>query len=486
MSLDHQFDWRGLVFSAKLIAVCLTIGVAGQYGLVFARAYAESLTANTLAVEASSQTATATAGFASSTPERVISLLSIQDAVPEKGKFIAADLVYMRMYLYNDGRIVEEYPILTKGRPNSPFETPSGFYEIGYKEQNHFNKGAQVYLPYSMQFYGNYFIHGWPYHADGSPVDPAYSGGCIRLSTEDAKKVFAFADRGTGVFVYDSKQKSSVPSLVLDAIPPPTVSAASYLVADIDTGDVLLDRDAKTARPIASVTKLMTALVANEIIMFDKEITVSSVDLIRKPASTTPVVDARFAVGDLLYPLLMESNNSIAASIAKFYGTPGFIGWMNTTAKSLGMTSTGYADASGISPENVSTTEDLYRLAVYLTNKKSFVWNISRTPTKTLVAPDGTAYSFNNFNVYFHLPSFVGGKVGRTGQALDTMVSVFSMPINGVDRRVAVIVLRSTDSTADTTNLTEWFTKSATRGAAHAGTACTSCSLLTQFRKIPL
>jgi D-alanyl-D-alanine carboxypeptidase len=157
---------------------------------------------------------------------------------------------------------------------------------------------------------------------------------------------------------------------------------------------------------------------------------------------------------------------------------------MNTTAKALDMQSTHFADASGISSGNISTPDDLYRLAVYLTNKKSFVLDITRTPTKTVVADSGNAYHFNNFNIFSNSPNFMGGKVDQTPAAQETMVSVFSVPINGIPRRVAIVVLKSNSYTNDTAKLSEWFTQSAQRGVALAGTACASCTRPSSYRKI--
>ena len=190
--------------------------------------------------------------FAPST--RSISARSIADAIPPHGKLIAADLVDMKLYLYRDGTSTAVYPILTKGRPGSPYETPGGTYQILTRETDHFNKAEHVHMPYSMQFYGNYFIHGWPTYADGTPVSSTYSGGCIRLSTSDAALVYTFAARGTEVFVYDTGTGTSTPSIPLGAIPFPQVSASAYLVADIDSGDIYAAHDEHTQRPIASLT----------------------------------------------------------------------------------------------------------------------------------------------------------------------------------------------------------------------------------------
>lgn len=389
----------------------------------------------------------------------------------------------MKLTLYQDGAATAEYPILTKGKPGTPNETPTGFYTILTKEQDHFNRSEQVHMPYSMQFYGNYFIHGWPYYTDGHPVNPEYSGGCIRLSTSDAGEVLAFVDRGTNLFVYDPIRTAPTASLVLNTLPTPSISAASYLVADIDTGDVFLEQHARDPRPIASVTKLMTALVANETIMFYKNIAVARGELLHTQNDSVSANET-FPIGDLLYPLLMESNNAVADRLARYYGTTGFVNWMNTTAKALDMQSTHFADASGISSGNVSTPDDLYRLATYLTNKKSFIWNITRTPNKKLVADNGNVYYFNNFNIFSNSPDFVGGKVGQTGAAKETMVSVFSVPINGASRRVAIVVLKSNNYTFDTERLVDWFTQSAQQGAALSGTACVSCATRSRYRKI--
>mgnify|MGYP001557976050 FL=1 len=484
MNLDHSFDWIGFRFAGKLFLVCMVVVMIGRFGFWYVSELHPTSVPALIAIQEtpSVQAMALVQEFSTSTPVRVINKLTVADAVPQTGKFITADLESMKLTLYQDGIEVAEYPILTKGRPGSPYETPAGFYNVLAKESNHLNNREGVYMPYSMQFYGNYFIHGWPYYTDGTQVASTYSGGCIRLGTKDAGKVFAFAEKGTGIFVYDPVRATTTSSLVLNAISTPPISAESYLVADIDTGDVFLEQNAQDSRAIASVTKLMTALVANETIMFNKKIAVTRGELLHDVSAKKET----FVVGDLLYPLLMESNNAVADRLAQYYGIASFVDWMNTTAKALDMQTTHFADASGISAENVSTPDDLYRLATYLTNKKSFIFDITRRPTKKLVADSGNIYSFNNFNVFSNSADFVGGKVGQTAAAQETMISVFSIPVNEVPRRVAIIVLKSDDYTTDTTKLVEWFTKSAQRGAAMAGTACVSCTIPTHYRKIEL
>ncbi len=418
--------------------------------------------------------------ISSSTPQKVLNRLNIADVIPQEGKFIAANLLTMELSLYQDGVTVATLPIQTKGKPGTPWETPSGMYGIQTKEKNHFSSIGKVYMPYSMQFYGNYFIHGWTYYPDGSRTAASFSGGCIKLETEDAERVFEFADVGTKVFVYDPPQKDPPPPLTLQLPPPSNIAALSYLVADLDTSDVYMEKDAGEVRPIASVTKLMTALVANEIISLDKKVTVEEGELFnpQREASTTPKT---FLVNDLFYPLLMQSSNAIANSLAKYYGTKGFIRWMNTTALALGMNATTYADPSGISPENLSTPEDLFRLAVYLSNKKSFVLKVTHTQVKTITALDDTPYRITNVNAPATNDSFEGGKVGHTTAAKDTMLSVLTFDVDGQTRRVAVIVLGSDDQITDTKELAHWIVAAAIPSSTDA--ACVSCILPT-YRKI--
>lgn len=411
---------------------------------------------------------------------RTIETLTIEAAVPPTGKFIAADLSEMKLYLYQDGAITAEYPILTKGRPGSPYETPSGFYAVLTKERNHLNRGEGVHMPYSMQFYGNYFIHGWPYYVDGRPVSRDYSGGCIRLSTEDAADVFQFADPKTPLFVYEATPASTTESLQLGRSPAPQVSAASYLVADLDTGDVYLEREAAARRPIVSLPKLMTALVASETIMYDRHISISDTAIIDENA---PGSTEHFRVGDVLYLLLMKQSDAVAERLAAYYGSAQFVRSMNSTAPSLNMNDTHFADPSGMSQENISTTEDLYRLARYIDNKKSFIFNISRTPEKKLVAADGTTFTLANSNAFAGAEEFMGGGMGAA-EAAETALSVFAHPDGENTRRIAIIVLESQGATDDTKKLLEWFSASALAGEGAIQSACVSCTLPAEYRKI--
>ena len=269
---------------------------------------------------------------------RVIDALGISDVIPEKGKILIADLKEMEMSLYLNGEQVAKYEIISKGRKGTPWDTPSGLYSIHTKERNHLSSIARVYMPYSMQFYGNYFIHGETYYPDGTPTSSTFSGGCIRLRTKDMAKVFNFTDIGTKVFVYDPKKKQDLATLYLSTNKKPEVTAESFLVADLDTGDAYSEKAPQEKFPISSITKLMTAIVANETINFKKRISFFDGSLLENTPKKAG--NRIFTVEELMYPLLMGSDNKVAKTLSAYIGKQNFIAWMNDSARAFNMNKT--------------------------------------------------------------------------------------------------------------------------------------------------
>lgn len=130
---------------------------------------------------------------------------------------IDANLKTMQLTLLEDGLAVRQVPIAAIGNPYSG-PTPMGSFDIKTKEPNHFSSKTHVWMPLSMQFYGDYFIHGWPYWPNGSRYEGRYSGGCIRLEQEVAEEVFKWATIGTALFVHDDEERSFAfsPSVLKD------------------------------------------------------------------------------------------------------------------------------------------------------------------------------------------------------------------------------------------------------------------------------
>ncbi|HET8574850.1 MAG TPA: L,D-transpeptidase family protein [Candidatus Paceibacterota bacterium] len=469
---NRQFDRKGFLFFSQCVVIVIAVAFCTHYGFqVFLGQPASAGTSGqkvqlkgmekngTSTVPAMATDATATEAQFLQT--RVISGQTLQNIIPKEGKFIAVDLVHMKVLLYQDGKVVNTLTVLSKGKPGSPWETPSGLYEVKTKERNHFSTIGKVNMPYSMQFFGNFFIHGWPTEPDGIPVPEGYSGGCVRLSTADAQTVYDFGNIGTGVFIYDKQPTETNESMLkIKNIPKPAVTAQAYMVADIDTGEVYAEKNASEQYPIASVTKLMTATVANETISFDKEVPVDGSG-VWVPPDVSNKQNEEMSVGDLLYPLLLDSNNEVADSLARYYGTNLFLKWMNEKAKAIGMTETHYDDPSGLSKYNISTASDLFKLARYVVEKKSFILNITREDQQSVVSNSGKKYTFSNHTHFLDRDDYLGGKIGFTDEALETYVAIFKEPVGGEEHRIAFIVLKSDNRKDDVLALLNWFKSAA-------------------------
>lgn len=146
----------------------------------------------------------------------------------------------------------------------------------------------------------------------------------------------------------------------------PEIRSAAALVVDTKSGEVIFERDASVVTPIASITKLMTALVVLDGQQpLDEIIVIKAEDRWKgKGAFTHLAVGTKLTRGDLLRLALMASENLAARTLARNYpgGLPAFVRTMNVKAKALGMSKTHFDDASGLSSLNVSTARDLAKL----------------------------------------------------------------------------------------------------------------------------
>jgi D-alanyl-D-alanine endopeptidase (penicillin-binding protein 7) len=146
----------------------------------------------------------------------------------------------------------------------------------------------------------------------------------------------------------------------------PEVRSAAALVVDGENGTVLFERKAGLVAPIASITKLMTALVVLDGKQpLDETLELTKADVWKgKGAHSRLAVGSRFTREELLKLALMASENRAAEMLARNYpgGKAAFVKTMNLKARALGMTHTRFADASGLSNANVSSARDLVKL----------------------------------------------------------------------------------------------------------------------------
>lgn len=146
----------------------------------------------------------------------------------------------------------------------------------------------------------------------------------------------------------------------------PLLLASSVLVMDQKSGEILFDKNTGYLQPIASITKLMTAIVVlNANLPLHHMLSVTSADAAAaRPTHSRLKVGARLSRGELLRLMLMASENRAAAALARSYpgGLSHFVKQMNKTAQTLGLVSTNFADPTGLHAGNMSTARDLAAL----------------------------------------------------------------------------------------------------------------------------
>lgn len=241
----------------------------------------------------------------------------------------------------------------------------------------------------------------------------------------------------------DDHEKPIVPP-PKPVIPKPYVTAESYLVANLETGEKYLQLNPNKVTPIASVSKLYTALVVDHLFDPKSELTVTQAMLDAYGDAGHLVMGEKFTPEELLPALLLESSNDAAEVFAQSYGYEKFMNEMNGFAQEIGMHNTSFQDSSGLSPYNFSSANDLFTLARYLYTSEISILEVSRTQVVELATTtEHSGHTWININPFTSREDFIGGKTGRTTEAKEAMVSIFKQTVNNKVYPIVVIILRS-------------------------------------------
>ena len=148
----------------------------------------------------------------------------------------------------------------------------------------------------------------------------------------------------------------------------PKLKSGSVLIVDQSDSSVLYSRNSDVAAPIASITKLMTALVVLDAKQpLDEPIQITAADRdFPKSSFSRLTVGTTLTRGDLMHLALMSSENRAAYTLGNNYpgGMPAMVAAMNAKAKTLGMISAHFVDPTGLSSQNVASPEDLSKLVI--------------------------------------------------------------------------------------------------------------------------
>ena len=253
----------------------------------------------------------------------------------------------------------------------------------------------------------------------------------------------------------------------------PDVRAEAAIIYNPVTREVLWSSNAESERSIASITKVMTALVTLESgIDLATPVTVQLSDVSR--ASTTYLRRGyKVTVDDLLNLLLVGSDNAAARALARVspYGAAGFIDHMNLKAQELGLVHTHYDDPSGLLATNVSSAFDMAQLIAYAAADERIGEVMRKTSYTTSSGKVKISANSTNQLVKVGDLDVLGGKTGFISRSGYCLASLLRLPQTG--QQVAVVVLGAKSNASrfwETRHLFNWLS-SRTRALVGGGDA---------------
>lgn len=239
----------------------------------------------------------------------------------------------------------------------------------------------------------------------------------------------------------------------------PDVRAEAAVIYDPETGEVLWENHSKDQRSIASITKVMTALVfldsgaplSQEVIVQPRDVARASTTYLRRGFKLT--------AEDLLNLLLVGSDNAAARALARVspMGYDGFIEAMNLRARQLGLESTTYADPSGLLADNMSSAFDQARLIAFAAADERLAGIMRKTSYTTRAGK--RVITANNTNQIVRTGDIdvVGGKTGFISRSGYCLATLLRLPQSG--KQVAFVVLGAKSNASrfwETRHLFNW------------------------------
>ena len=247
-----------------------------------------------------------------------------------------------------------------------------------------------------------------------------------------------------------------IPNQALAAGQPPHVSAQAATLIDVNSGRILYEKNGDEPKPIASITKIMTAIIAIEHGNLEEKVTVSSKAAGKEGSSLYLKQGEKMTLQHLLYGLMLRSGNDAAVAIAEHIAgsEEGFAILMNEKATYLGMANSHFVNPHGLDDErHYSTANDMAKLAVYALKNKVFQ-NIVDTSVIQVPHPkENWNLKWYNKNKMLHMYTGADGvKTGYTSKAKRTLVS--SATRNA--QQLVVVTLNAPDDWNDSMALMDY------------------------------
>lgn len=228
---------------------------------------------------------------------------------------------------------------------------------------------------------------------------------------------------------------------------------------------ILSEKKADEVIAIASLTKLMTAIIVLENYNLDDLIQISASAVATYGDAGNLQIGEIMTIRDLLYITLIESSNDGAEALAEKMGVSTFVYKMNEKAASLGMNNTWFINPSGLDEENLynfSTVNDLKKMVVYILENHSLIAEILSLPEKELTSHSGISRTIKNTNVLLkESDAYLWGKTGYTNRANGCLILILNnFSINNNQGYVINIIAGADDKFGEARKLEQWLEES--------------------------
>ena len=239
------------------------------------------------------------------------------------------------------------------------------------------------------------------------------------------------------------------------------LDAKSAILYDVKSDRNLFEKNIKEKLPIASLTKIITAIVVWEKFSPNDIVTIKLSAVMVDGERKDLYAGETLTVHNLIQMMLIESSNDAAYALRDYAASRSMdlMAEMNTKASELGMNDTYFVDPAGLDDAGYSTVSDLVKGVAYALRYDA-IWSFSRQATATIVSTDGkiTHEIKSTDQLLGVLSDIVGGKTGYTDSALGCMILIVDAPSSagGPSDRIIAIILGSHDRFGDMKNLISW------------------------------
>lgn len=267
------------------------------------------------------------------------------------------------------------------------------------------------------------------------------------------------------------KINAKIPDSFPSALNPfPGITAHAYLVKILGKDMVLARQREWKKLPPASLTKLLTTLLAYENLNNVKNAIFSSDALAVEEKTSGATAGEEFSIEDIISFALIPSANDaarlLAEKIGEKYGGADFdekigvfLALINRKAEDIGLLNSHFSNPAGLdADDHFSTAENLALLSEYIWYNHPKIWELSRTIEKTVISATGKEYRIENTDKLLkEFPGILGGKTGFTDNAKETLILLY--PVRAEDVAV-IVILGSDDRFGDGKKIIQWLEKS--------------------------